>query len=282
MFDTVQSILDPPGLAAALASELAWAVMMAGTLAFAVVMLLAICGLLVAPRVASTRRWKVGTSLAFPVLALTSMAVYGLIIGEAFSSEPVRDSLKIDLASRDSWWEVRYQRGERMRVRAHELRVPVGRQVELVLSPEDSFWGFRVPELAAHADAVPGAATRVSILAREPGRFRVQGTLLHIVASDVGEFETWLARQATPSVAPTDPLLADGRAAFFRSGCDSCHTIRGTAARGRVGPDLTHVGARLEREPGTLDTHLRLAASLATDEQGRELRAVTDYLQSLK
>jgi cytochrome c oxidase subunit 2 len=280
MFGTVQSTLDPPGPAATLASELAWAVMMAGTLAFAVIMLLAICGLLVGPRIAATRRWKFGTGLAFPVLALTSVAVYGLIIGEALSSEPVRDSLRIELAAKDSWWEVRYHRGERMRVRAHELRVPVGRQVELLLSPEDSFWGFRVPELAAHADAVPGRTTRVSIFAREPGTFRVQGTLLNIVASDVGEFETWLARQATPSVAPTDPLLSDGRAAFFRSGCDGCHTIRGTAARGRIGPDLTHVGARLE--PASLDTHLRLAANPGADEQGRELRAVTDYLQSLK
>jgi cytochrome c oxidase subunit II len=282
MFDTVQSIFDPPGLAAGMASELAWAVMMAGTLAFAVVMLLAICGLLVAPRIASTRRWKFGTGLAFPVLALTSVGVYVLIIGEAFSSEPARESLRIDLASRHSWWEVGYRHGERLRVRAHELRVPVGRPVELVLSPDDAFWGFRVPELAAHADAVPGQATRVSIIAREPGTFRVQGTLLHIVASDVGEFDAWLARQAAPSVAPTDPLLTDGRAAFFRSGCDNCHTIRGTAARGRRGPDLTHIGARLERVEPSLDTHLRLAASATTDEQGRELRAVTDYLESLK
>jgi cytochrome c oxidase subunit II len=248
MFDTVQSILDT----------------------------------LVGPRVAGMRRWKVGTRLALPVLVLSSVTVYGLIVGEALSSEPVRDNLRIDLASKTSWWEVRYERGATMRVRAHELRVPVGRQVELVLSPDDAFWGFRVPELAAHADAVPGRPTRVPILARAPGTFRVQGTLLHIVASDVDEFEQWLARQAAPSVAPTDPLLADGRAAFFRSGCDGCHTIRGTAARGRGGPDLTHVGARLAHEEDSLDTHLRLAANHATDEQGRELRAVADYLQSLK
>jgi cytochrome c oxidase subunit 2 len=216
------------------------------------------------------------------LLVLASVTVCGLIIGEAFSSEPVRESLRIDLASRASWWEVRYQRGERMRVRAHELRVPVGRPVELVLSRDDAFWGFRVPELAAHADAVPGRPTRVPIFAREPGTFRVQGTLLRIVASDVDEFEQWLARQAAPSVTPTDPLLADGRAAFFRSGCDGCHTIRGTAARGRSGPDLTHVGARLPHEDVSLESHLRIAASDEAEEQGRELRAVADYLQSLK
>ena len=28
------------------------------------------------------------------------------------------------------------------------------------------------------------------------------------------------------------------------SGCASCHTIRGTAADGRIGPDLTHLQSR--------------------------------------
>jgi cytochrome c oxidase subunit 2 len=31
---------------------------------------------------------------------------------------------------------------------------------------------------------------------------------------------------------------------FLAQSCAECHTIRGTSAAGRVGPDLTHVGAR--------------------------------------
>jgi cytochrome c oxidase subunit 2 len=37
---------------------------------------------------------------------------------------------------------------------------------------------------------------------------------------------------------------ASGAAFFQRSACVACHTINGTAAKGKVGPDLTHVGSR--------------------------------------
>jgi cytochrome c oxidase subunit 2 len=37
---------------------------------------------------------------------------------------------------------------------------------------------------------------------------------------------------------------AAGAALFQRSACVACHTISGTAAKGQVGPDLTHVGSR--------------------------------------
>jgi cytochrome c oxidase subunit 2 len=39
---------------------------------------------------------------------------------------------------------------------------------------------------------------------------------------------------------------------FLRHGCGACHTVRGTPARGTVGPDLTHVGSRLSLAAGTL------------------------------
>ncbi|HKZ72779.1 MAG TPA: hypothetical protein VJ011_01875, partial [Steroidobacteraceae bacterium] len=120
--------------------------------------------------------------LAFPLLALAAVLVCALIIGEAFSQEASRDALRIELESKRSWWDVRYESG-RGRVLAHELRVPVGHAIELVLSPKDSFWGFRVPELAAHADVVPGRPGRVFFVARNSGVFRVQGTQLHVVAA---------------------------------------------------------------------------------------------------
>ena len=43
-----------------------------------------------------------------------------------------------------------------------------------------------------------------------------------------------------------------GQQAFLRNGCGACHAVRGTPARGTVGPDLTHVGSRLELAAGTL------------------------------
>jgi hypothetical protein len=85
MFGSVQSALDPAGHSAIWIGELAWAVMLGGTLLFAIFMLLAICGR--APRTVDARRRTLGGGLAFPVLALISVLIYALIIGEAFSCE---------------------------------------------------------------------------------------------------------------------------------------------------------------------------------------------------
>jgi cytochrome c oxidase subunit 2 len=43
-----------------------------------------------------------------------------------------------------------------------------------------------------------------------------------------------------------------GREVFLRAPCIMCHTVRGTTAMGRVGPDLTHVASRKTIAAGTL------------------------------
>jgi cytochrome c oxidase subunit 2 len=35
-----------------------------------------------------------------------------------------------------------------------------------------------------------------------------------------------------------------GQSIFASEGCDDCHQIRGTPAKGQVGPDLTHLASR--------------------------------------
>jgi cytochrome c oxidase subunit 2 len=58
------------------------------------------------------------------------------------------------------------------------------------------------------------------------------------------QFRAWLRRQAAPAVAPTSPLARRGEQVFQTGPCSSCHAIRGTSARGFVGPDLTHLASR--------------------------------------
>ena len=41
-----------------------------------------------------------------------------------------------------------------------------------------------------------------------------------------------------------DPLLKQGEQVFLGSACVYCHTIRGTIATGKIGPDLTHLASR--------------------------------------
>ena len=80
------------------------------------------------------------------------------------------------------------------------------------------------------------------------------------------------------------------------SPCAYCHTVRGTPAGGRVGPDLTHLASRLTLAGGTLPNTRGNLAGWIVDPQGvkpgakmpshllapNDLEALLTYLQSLK
>src|SRR5690606_30966869 len=117
------------------------------------------------------------------------------------------------------------------------------------------------------------------------------------VVEEPDRFERWLRAQAAPAPAPRTTAQKAGRRAFVRNGCGACHAIRGTTARGAVGPDLTHVGGRLELAAGALpndaDAFARWIAAthavkpdalmppFATLPEG-ELRAMALYLDGLQ
>ena len=105
----------------------------------------------------------------------------------------------------------------------------------------------------------------------------------------------WLARAAAPAAEPATPDMARGHDAFLAHGCGACHAIRGTAALGTLGPDLTHVGGRF-RCGGPLRNHAghwpRGSPSPSTSSRatgcrrsasGRDkMGAIAAYLESLK
>jgi cytochrome c oxidase subunit 2 len=73
-----------------------------------------------------------------------------------------------------------------------------------------------------------------------------------VVVAEPAEFESWLAGQADPARDPVGPTAERGRELFLTHGCAACHVVRGTPARGVVGPDLTHVGSRLALAAATI------------------------------
>jgi cytochrome c oxidase subunit 2 len=78
--------------------------------------------------------------------------------------------------------------------------------------------------------------------------------------------------------------------------CSACHTIRGTAADGSSGPDLTHVGSRQTIGAGLIDNSRGSLAAWIADPQtlkpgnnmplvplsSEELRQISAYMESLK
>src|SRR5262249_7037854 len=55
-------------------------------------------------------------------------------------------------------------------------------------------------------------------------------------------FESWAHGQLQP--ATRDAKVTGGRRVFETTACVNCHTITGTIANGRFGPDLSHLMSR--------------------------------------
>jgi cytochrome c oxidase subunit II len=154
---------------------------------------------------------------------------------------------------------------------------------------------------------IPGRVTRLSVLPTRTGVFRgvcaeycgSSHALMafRVVVLERPEFESWLAAQGDPARAPTQPLAARGADLFIANGCGACHTVRGTQARGVIGPDLTHVGSRISLAAGTLPNEPadfeRWIAQADRIKPGalmphfgmlprRELQALAAYLEALR
>jgi cytochrome c oxidase subunit 2 len=91
---------------------------------------------------------------------------------------------------------------------------------------------------------------------------------LLVVALPANEFQAWLAAQAAPAAEPDDAERKRGAELFAAKACIMCHTIRGTSAGSRVGPDLTHFGSRKTIASATLPMSRGNIAAWIVDPQG--------------
>ena len=118
---------------------------------------------------------------------------------------------------------------------------------------------------------------------------------LQVVAQEPEAFDAWRQAQLRPAQAAAADEAEPGKAAFMTR-CADCHTVRGTLAGGRLGPDLTHLMSRQTIAAGVLpNTPGNLAAWIADPQgikpgarmpslelDGPELTAIRQYLQTLK
>jgi cytochrome c oxidase subunit 2 len=249
--------------------------------------------------------------VAFPVVALTALLVYGLVLTGGFATPPGEAPLRIAVNGERWWWRLAYldEAGEPAFASANEIRVPVGRPVELLLTSDNVIHSFWVPALGGKLDMIPGRENRLVVEASRPGIYRGQCAeycggahalmAFDVVALDADEFDAWQAVQAAPAPAPapSDAVLAHGRDVFLSAGCGACHGIRGIDAAGVLGPDLTHLGSRLTLAAGTLPNNRGTLAAWITQAQAlkpgtlmpsfdilepEELNALVLYLESLK
>jgi cytochrome c oxidase subunit 2 len=240
----------------------------------------------------------VGLGIVTPIVLLSALFVWSdiFVMRSVAAPRPGSTPITIDVIGHDWWWEARYA-GTPV-VTANEIHIPTRTRVQVVGTTADVIHSFWVPELARKIDLIPGRQNRLLLDADRPGRYRGQCSefcgLQHahmavvVVAQRPAAFRRWLAAQKQPATA-TNPT-------FVAESCGSCHTIRGTPARGKVGPDLTHFASRRTlaaitlpntpayvrawiSDPGRFKPGTRMPKLPLTSKQVEELAA---YLERLK
>ena len=136
---------------------------------------------------------------------------------------------------------------------SEELHITVGTKVRVELSAKDVIHSFWIPSIGGKKDAVPGRATELWIQADKPGTYKGQclefcgdghaDMLITIVAHPQNEYATWAKTAIDDANRLNDPRTKAGRDTFLASACVGCHTVKGTTAGGKIGPDLSHIAS---------------------------------------
>lgn len=270
-----QSVLNPMGPVANQLAHLSWLLFAFGTFVLLIVMIataLAVRGSDSIRSLLAAHRTVVWGGIAFPIVTLTALLVYGLWLTRASQARLADDAaLRIEVIGEQWWWRVAYEgRRGALVSSANEIRIPIGRPAIFSLKSADVIHSFWVPSLGGKIDMIPGRTTHLRLQADQAGIYRGQcaeycgGThalmAFEVVAMPPAEFDAWLQQQSEPAAAPASRETERGRDLFLAAGCGACHTVRGTSATGTIGPDLTHLGSR--RSVG-LDTTPLTEANIA-------------------
>jgi cytochrome c oxidase subunit 2 len=173
--------------------------------------------------------------------------------------------LRIEVIAHQWFWEVRYP--GTTAITANEIHIPARTRVDVAARTADVIHSLWVPELNRKIDMIPGHPNHILFYANRPGRYRGQCAefcglqhahmALYVFADPPAAFRSWLANMDRSRPATTSAPARRGEQVFLSNACASCHTIRGTAARGQIGPDLTHLASRTTLAAVTIPNHPR-------------------------
>ena len=243
-----------------------------------------------------------------PVLIVVTlfMATVRVLAGIQNASRPA-NAVEVVAIGHQFWWEFRYP--SLKVVTANELHVPVSdpdhpTPTFIKLLSADTNHSFWVPRLAGKTDLIPNRVNSTWIDPHETGLYLGQcaqycGTqhakmLLRVYVQTRDEFDRWIQQQSQP--ADVTDAVSTGRRIFETTACVNCHTVAGTAADGRYGPDLTHfmsrdtIGSGIApnkpanlrlwiRNPDALKPGCKMPAMQLSDQ---DVNAVAAFLETLR
>jgi cytochrome c oxidase subunit II len=197
--------------------------------------------------------WTIIPILIVTILFLTTARV----IFDIQDAPKPKSALDVTVIGHQFWWEIRYP-GFQVTT-ANELHVPISSASAstptfLKLTSADVVHSFWIPELAGKTDLIPNRINELWIAPESAALYKGQCAqfcgaehalmLLRVYAETPESFATWVKGQQSPAAAPVSNAAVQGRKQFETQACINCHAVNGTVAKGRFGPDLTHLMSR--------------------------------------
>lgn len=252
------------------------------------------------------RRVVVASGLTLVILF--GILGHSVVTGKYMYSLESKNPVSIQVYGHQWWWEVQYPNDDASLwvTTANEIHVPIGVPIVLQTRSKDVIHSFWAPNIHGKRDLIPGHSSAIWFQVDQEGTYRGQCAefcgaqhahmAFYIVAEAPQKFQAWLDQQRKPAPDPVNPTLAHGKDVFEKGTCVMCHTIRGTNAGSRVGPDLTHLASRISIGAGTLPNNAGALGGWISDPQAvkpgvrmppnplpsQDLQALIAYLQTLK
>lgn len=307
--------LDPAGPQAATIAGVTWTFFIVCGLVYAIV--LAVLGWALfrrrresddAPETAARLGWIIAGAVGVTAITLVALTGKSVIAGRGLLSPSGPGAVTIDVIGHQWWWEFQYHDvSANERVNApNELHLPVGVPVVIKALSRDVIHSFWVPNLHGKRDLVPGYTSHLVIQADRAGTYRGQCAefcghqharmAFLVIAEPMDAFTRWLQEQRRGAPQPASDTEKRGHDLFMTGPCVMCHTIRGTTAGSRIGPDLTHVASRQTIAAGTLPNTPEHLSRWVLNSQAikpgnrmppvplaaEDLQALVSYLQTLR
>lgn len=258
------------------------------------------------PQVYGSNQIEVAWTVIPILIVFILIGVTARVIASVQNASPPKDMTKITIIGHQWWWEVRYP--DYGIVTANEIHVPAlpnGKAASyLELESADVIHSFWVPQLSGKTDLIPNRNNYMWINPKEPGVYvgncaEYCGTqhanmLLRVIAQTPQDFKTWADQQQHDAASAA--AVTPDRQEFESLSCINCHSVKGTAAIGKFGPDLTHLMSRQLLGAGVIDNTAKNLRIWVNDPQDpkpgcympslkltdSELTQVVNYLGTLK
>ncbi len=204
-----------------------------------------------------------------PTIMVISFSVLSFQKLQIINATSTNAEMTIDVEGRQWAWSFSYPKEDRFKlndgsylVTGGQLDIPVGTKVRIKLTSPDVIHSFWVPNLGGKKDVVPGRPTETWIEADKPGTYKGQcyefcGTghanmLITVVVHPKEEYAAWAQTAVAAANQAANPATKAGRETFLAQACAGCHTVQGTPAQGKVGPDLSRIASQTTPIAGVL------------------------------